>query len=73
MNLQLHTPGILESPLAAVLVLAFITTVFYQISQRPKKNLPPGPSGLPVIGNALVLADSPWLRFTEWKREYGQC
>ncbi|KAF8642677.1 hypothetical protein AX16_009439 [Volvariella volvacea WC 439] len=37
-----------------------------------RKKLPPGPRGLPLIGNALDLAkEKPWVTFTEWAKQYG--
>lgn len=37
-----------------------------------RKRLPPGPPGLPVLGNALQLGEFPWLKFTAWKEKYGK-
>ncbi|KAI0297641.1 cytochrome P450 [Russula brevipes] len=33
--------------------------------------LPPGPRGYPIIGNALELRSQQWLKFTEWRKQYG--
>ncbi|KAH6919268.1 cytochrome P450 [Coprinopsis sp. MPI-PUGE-AT-0042] len=34
--------------------------------------LPPGPKGLPVIGNLLdIPQDKPWLVYNEWAKKYG--
>ena len=35
--------------------------------------LPPGPSGLPWIGNVFGLdAGAPWLTYSKWAKTYGQ-
>lgn len=51
--------------LAALLILAAWSF------SRPKRNLPPGPKGLPILGNVFQLPPFPWLKFTEWKDQYG--
>ena len=45
-----------------------------QIQQRRRKHgaLPPGPRGLPLLGNALQIPRAhSWLAFTEWAQTYG--
>ncbi len=35
--------------------------------------LPPGPYGIPLLGNALNMAKPrPWIKYTEWSRQYGE-
>lgn len=40
-------------------------------SARLREKMPPGPPGVPLLGNALQLSNLLFLRFTEWKEEYG--
>lgn len=40
---------------------------------RSKHRFPPGPVGLPLLGNIFQVPKAfPWHRFTEWKGIYGQ-
>ncbi|KAJ3510173.1 hypothetical protein NMY22_g16052 [Coprinellus aureogranulatus] len=44
------------------------------LPRRRKLPLPPGPPGLPLIGNALdVPPEESWRKFEEWSGQYGQC
>ena len=54
------------------LVALFIKLVHaIVVERRLKRLMPPGPRSLPLIGNALQLTKAPWLRLTEWRRQYG--
>nr|BAK09449.1 cytochrome P450 [Postia placenta] len=55
-----------------ILAVAFALGARWVIS-RPKSKAPypPGPRGLPLIGNLLQLDSECWHIFTEWKKTYG--
>ena len=53
------------------LILAFWLLLKYSIKRKTLPR-PPGPSGLPVIGNLLdIITDHPWNKFSEWGRRWG--
>ncbi|KAI7195194.1 hypothetical protein KC316_g5923 [Hortaea werneckii] len=61
--------------LASIALLALTTIVYIYNRVKPHqagKQLPPGPQGLPIIGNALQMPKRlPWLEFYRMSREYG--
>jgi hypothetical protein len=61
---QLQNPRI-----ALITTLLIILTVRYVRS--PWRKVPPGPKGLPILGNALQLQNKGWMFGKECKRNFG--
>ena len=67
----MHVPA---NDVLLVLFLVLLAKLVHAIvaERRLKRLMPPGPPGLPLIGNALQLTQVPWFRLTEWKQQYGR-
>lgn len=58
----------------AALCVAFVGIVFVlgRFVKSRRSRLPPGPKGLPIVGNIFDIPNGlEWHTYTKWGREYG--
>jgi hypothetical protein len=76
MNTTIFQPAILATSSISVTPIV-VTGVIAVLAWRrwfwrSANPLPPGPPGLPIIGNALQLPlERQWVTFTDWAKTYG--
>ncbi|TFK20076.1 O-methylsterigmatocystin oxidoreductase [Coprinopsis marcescibilis] len=59
-------------PIAAGLAIGVLAANRVLTSKRKRLPLPPGPTGLPVVGNLFHLPQAkPWLVYNDWAKQYG--
>ena len=56
----------------ALTATLFIILVAHYI-RSPWRKVPPGPKGLPILGNAFQLQNKGWMFESECKQKFGQC
>ena len=65
-----YSPTLLDA--AAILLAVILLNRFF--AKKPAGPLPPGPKGLPLIGNMLDMPTShEWKTFAQWGDRWGKC
>ncbi|KAH9054048.1 cytochrome P450 [Lactarius deliciosus] len=50
----------------------FLGFILWLIARRAFRNLPPGPKGLPIVGDVRHIGDRDWLMSSQRRDEYGE-
>jgi len=69
-HLDTSTTLWISTDLLGLLLVTYV--LYYTFDWCFRKHMPPGPKGLPIIGNRHQLPPSkPWIAFSELNRLYG--
>jgi hypothetical protein len=61
----------LQSPRIALITTLLLVILTVRYVRSPWRKVPPGPKGLPILGNALQLQNKGWMFGRECKRKFG--
>ena len=53
------------------LIISLVIILAVQYARSPWRKVPPGPKGLPVLGNVRQFQDKSWLLGKDCKRQFG--
>jgi hypothetical protein len=53
------------------LTATLVITLVAQYVRSPWRKVPPGPKGLPILGNVIELQNKGWMFGSECKRKFG--
>lgn len=72
-----HLHSMTTSMITYAIAFGCLTLIYlsrrYLGNARPTCPLPPGPPGLPWVGNIIgINANAPWLTYREWAKIYGK-
>lgn len=66
---------LLWNPYIRAILVVYLTGRLIQKAIRTRtrwRSMPPGPTGIPLLGNLLQVRNTPLrLKLTEWKEKYG--
>lgn len=55
------------------LAVLAVAAIFLPMLRRKRKKYPPGPAGLPIIGNMFDMPSQfQWITFANWSKDYGK-